>query len=155
MFSLQFVPGPGFERVVAGLAVAAAGSSARLATLGAAVGDAATAALVVAAPYDPDGADPHLRDSFVTETAGGNPTVVTVSNTAPQHQYVIGGHGDIYPVNAKALHFFTHGAEVFTTHVGPVAPNDYPSRALDALVPQLVAIATQDAALIVAELLGG
>ncbi len=154
MFTLQFVPGPGFERVVVGLAAAAAGQPARLATMAADTSVAATTALQAAAPYDAEAPDPHLRDSFVTDMAGGNPTVVTISNTAPQHDYVIYGHGDIYPVNAKALHFFTHGAEVFTTHVGPVDPNDYPARALDALIPRLVAIATEDAALIIAELLG-
>lgn len=153
-FSVRVMPGPGFARVIAGLAAAAAGQPLRLATMGAQASEAAVAALQSVAPYDGDDPGPHLRDQFVAEVGGGNPTVVTVANTSEHRDFVVYGHGDIYPVNAHALHFVTHGTEVFTMHVGPVGPNDYPSRAVDALQTALATIAAEDAATIAAEIAG-
>lgn len=42
-------------------------------------------------------------------------------------QWVVGGRGDVYPVNAKALAGPNFGP---VAHAGPAAANDYPARGI-------------------------
>lgn len=48
-----------------------------------------------------------------------------VVSTSDHHRYVHEGRGEVRPVNARALHFFVGGREVFTMRAGPVAPNPF------------------------------
>ena len=45
-------------------------------------------------------------------------------------KYVEGGRGPVYPIRAKALHFFIEGKEIFVKSVGPAQANPFVSRAI-------------------------
>ncbi len=154
MISVQFVPGPGFDALVERLAGAIAGEAARIALVADEAGQLAVTALQTEVPYDGAAPDPHMRDQFRVEIVGGNPATVRVMNDSAHRDYVVFGHGDIYPVNAKALRFEGNGQVVFARHVGPVGPNDYPSRALADLAPELQSVAEAAAARRAAERVG-
>lgn len=53
------------------------------------------------------------------------------------------GRGPVYPVNAKALHFFIGDQEFFRKSVGPAEANPYHRRTLQRLMPQIQRIINQ------------
>jgi hypothetical protein len=48
--------------------------------------------------------------------------------------FIRSGHGDIYPVNARALHWVA-GGDVFAMHVGPYPPNPWEEQAVSEMQP--------------------
>lgn len=62
-----------------------------------------------------------------TDTSSKTVTFYSRSNHA---KYVIHGHGDIYPIEADVLAWQDGNSWIFAQHVGPVAGNNYPLRAM-------------------------
>lgn len=54
-----------------------------------------------------------------------------ITNPNPAALYVYTGRGEVTPKNAKALHFFIDGKEVFTKRSEGTEPNDYITPALN------------------------
>ena len=73
-----------------------------------------------------------LRQSIRWELGrDGHGYFVRVGSDLEYAAAVHDGHGDIYPKNARVLHFFVGGEEVFTMHVGPTQGVPFLRDALD------------------------
>jgi hypothetical protein len=103
-----------------------------------------------------DGREPFYQS--IKAEAKGSPAGFTISVETDQGDvanFIRSGHGDIYPVNAKALHWVAAGGEdVFVTHVGPLAPNPWEQEAISELQP-LVEVAGNKIGVEVTDNLGG
>ncbi|MFW6242678.1 MAG: hypothetical protein ACOC2W_00805 [bacterium] len=56
-----------------------------------------------------------------------------VSNPEPAALYVYEGRGPVYAKDARALHFFVNGQEVFVKSVEGTKPNDYITPAINTI----------------------
>lgn len=104
------------------------------------------------------GGHTHFADSFsASAVPAGAGFEVRVDTSEPDIAgFIEFGHGDIYPVNAKALHWIDYatGTDVFTKHVGPLAGNPWQARAQPE-VDALVAYEGSRIGVMVADMLGG
>lgn len=63
------------------------------------------------------------KSSIKYKISGDTGQIYASKEVAPYIDWVIEGRGIVRPVNAKALHFFIYGKEVFAMKVKPTKPN--------------------------------
>ncbi len=89
------------------------------------------------APLTEEHPDPFYTSihAAADETAGGFEIQVT-TDQPDIAGFIRSGHSDIYPTNARALHWKElGGGDVFAMHVGPYPPNPWEEQAVSEMQP--------------------
>jgi hypothetical protein len=87
----------------------------------------------------PPGAPPPgrlRRELRVQQTREGLRGTLVLDSPTPYARWVLGGRGEVRPVNRRFLRFWIRGRLVFARRVRGVPPNPYIQRAFEAWWPQ-------------------
>jgi hypothetical protein len=84
------------------------------------------------------GREPFYTSIHAEADETGTGFEIQVSTDQPDiAQFIRQGHGDIYPVNAKALHWVSMEGDVFAMHASPVDPNPWEDYTTEQLQPEV------------------